>query len=253
MTKRADDFFIGWSAEAPKADRRFLLGAGGLLLAGAVLGGAASGARSSDPGPGSWDQAGVGETTGLLVADPYPALIHETDNGLRTAFLASNGKLGVAGRLPKDLVGGAAVVRGTLIKRGERTMIALADAPDAIRPPSPGFTPPVRPKPEDMGESLSDGEILDAKCWFGAMRPGWGKTHKSCAALCARGGLPLAWCTAGACGVATDAPLFLDVNGRPHAPAILPWVADPVLAKGRLWRVGDVTQFRVALTDLRRL
>jgi hypothetical protein len=36
------------------------------------------------------------------------------------------------------------------------------------------------------------GEIVDAKCFLGVMVPGDGKTHKDCAALCLRGGIPAA-------------------------------------------------------------
>jgi hypothetical protein len=34
------------------------------------------------------------------------------------------------------------------------------------------------------------GEIVDTKCYLGVMVPGEGTTHRSCAALCLRGGLP---------------------------------------------------------------
>lgn len=253
MSDREDGFFIGWSADAPKADRRFLLGAGVVLLTGAALGGAAFGGRRSPPGPGGWDQSAITTIQGLLIADPYPALIFETPTGLKTALLGSNGKLGVADRLPPEMIGGPAAVRGSFIERGKRIMIAVDDAADAIRLPSPGFIAPAPPPELDDGEVMLTGEILDAKCWFGAMRPGWGKSHKACAALCAKGGLPLAFCNLGDCGGALDAPLFLDERGKPHAPSILPFVADPIVAMGRLVHVGDMTQFRVAQAAIRRL
>ena len=34
------------------------------------------------------------------------------------------------------------------------------------------------------------GEIVDSKCFLGVMVPGSGKTHKDCASLCVRGGIP---------------------------------------------------------------
>ena len=253
MSDRDNDFFVGWSEEAPKADRRFLLGAGVVLLAGAALGGAAFGSRQAPPGPGAWDQAAIADRQGLLIADPYPALISETSSGIQTAFLGSNGKLGIKSLLPADLIGAPAIVRGSVMQRGSRSMIAIADAPDAIRLPSPGFIAPAPPSEVDQGEVMLTGEILDAKCWFGAMRPGWGKTHKACAALCAQGGLPLAFCLTAQCAEGLDAHLFLDEEGRPHSPAILPFVADPIIAIGRLVRVGDLMQFRVARGAIRRL
>ena len=34
------------------------------------------------------------------------------------------------------------------------------------------------------------GEVVDSKCFLGVMVPGSGKTHKDCASLCLRGGVP---------------------------------------------------------------
>ena len=91
------------------------------------------------------------------------------------------------------------------------------------------------------------GEILDAKCWFGAMRPGYGKTHKACAALCARGGLPLAFCQLDVCGDGAEAPLLLDQYGRPFGREVLPHIADPVVLNGRLIEAGDVNAVNALL------
>jgi hypothetical protein len=105
----------------------------------------------------------------------------------------------------------------------------------------------------DLGEVMLAGEILDAKCWFGAMRPGFGKTHKACAALCARGGLPLAFCEGPDCGAEHFAPLFVDAQGRAHGRAILPYVGDPlIVTRARKVRIGDVVQLRADLADLQR-
>jgi hypothetical protein len=255
MSEREDDgMFIGWAETSPKPDRRFLLGATAALLAGAAVGGAALGQRNAAPGPGGWDQAAVVDHVGLLVSTPYPALLMYGPDGVRTAMLGSNGKLGIAPRLPTEMVAVGpvpAIVRGSLIARGRRSMIALVDAPDAIRPAA--AAPTSLPPTQDLGEAHLVGEILDAKCWFGAMRPGLGNTHKACAALCAHGGLPLAFCEAASCRTALDAPLFLDESGRPHGRAILGLIADPVVAAGRIMRIGDLTQFRVAASAVRRV
>lgn len=39
-------------------------------------------------------------------------------------------------------------------------------------------------------EITLEGQILDSKCWFGVMKPGEGKAHKSCAIRCISGGVP---------------------------------------------------------------
>jgi hypothetical protein len=143
-------------------------------------------------------------------------------------------------------------IEASLIARGRNAMLAVADrdwiAPSALTKEE--FAPPA---PIDRGEVMLIGEILDAKCWFGAMRPGYGRTHKACAALCARGGLPLAFCRAGTCGDDAAAPLLLDARGRAHGRALAPLVGEPVALAGRLVEVGDVLQLRADAAAIRRV
>jgi len=43
---------------------------------------------------------------------------------------------------------------------------------------------------ESLALQTFEGEILDPKCYFGVMKPGEGKIHKSCAIRCISGGIP---------------------------------------------------------------
>ncbi|MBY0567744.1 MAG: hypothetical protein K2P70_10550 [Hyphomonadaceae bacterium] len=244
-----DEMFVGWSAETPRADRRFLLGAGLALIAGSGALGARLGMTGVPVGDGIWDQRARHTLRGILSRDPYPILRTRGLGGdVRTVFLTSSGK--TAPEIDAAFFGNTADVTGTLITRGRNAMMAVEDvaAPD-------GFDGAdlAAPAAVDRGPVMLAGEILDAKCWFGAMRPGYGKAHKACAALCARGGLPLAFCQIGACGDGTDAPLLLDENGVAFSRVILPLVADPVTIQGRLVAVGDVMQLRASLDSIRRI
>jgi hypothetical protein len=249
--KKRDTFFIGWSSDIPSVDRRFVLGAGVTLVAGAAGLGSALGRLQNAPGDGNWDQGAVRNWTGMLVAAPYPMLRTLDLGGVpRTAFLATSGKTAV--RLPAHLVGQTVTLTASLIQRDDHAMLAVADGLDWIAPAAQRSATALDFGPEeDLGSVGLVGEILDAKCWFGAMRPGFGKTHKACATLCARGGLPLAFCAEGCAG--GEAPVFLDENGRPHTRAILPYVADQIFVVGRRVRVADIIQFRAPITAIRRL
>jgi hypothetical protein len=253
MSDTQDDFFIGWSQTAPKPDRRFLLAASLGLLASGATAGIALGRNGLSSGPGQWQQSEIRLWAGTLLNTPYPALLTQHSGAIRTALLATSGKTGVGSILPHDLVGTAVTISASKIARGENMMLAVSDAPDWVKPAPNQSNLALDAIVSDLGEVALSGEILDAKCWFGAMRPGFGKTHKSCAALCARGELPLAFCRVGTCGDGLSAPLFLNANGRPHGTTILPFLADPVLAIGRLLRVRDQVQFRVAPEAIRRL
>lgn len=249
--KNRDAFFVGWSNDISRVDRRFVLGAGAALIAGGAGLGAAVGRLQNAPGDGAWNQGAVRTWTGLLLANPYPMLrTLDLGDDPRTAFLSTSGKTAV--RLPPQLIGQQVTITASLIARGDHAMLAVVDAGNWIAPlAEPPATPLALAPERDLGRAALVGEILDAKCWFGAMRPGYGQTHKACATLCARGGLPLAFCTEN-CGV-SEAPLFLDERGHPHARAILPYVADPVFVIGRRVQVGDVTQFRASIASVVRL
>ncbi len=243
-----DEFFIGWSPATPTADRRFLLGAAiGLVAGGGALGGAL--ALGGPPiGAGVWDQGVTRTLTGVLSAAPYPLLrTRDLGGGPRTVFLATSGK--TAPRIDPNLVGESVSITGTLITRGRNAMMAVGDI-EAAPSPLSNFQTPAH---LDRGPVMLVGEILDAKCWFGAMRPGYGRTHKACAALCARGGLPLAFCQTGTCGDGMEAPLLLDQNGNAFGRSIWPFVADPVSLQGRLIEVGDILQVRAPMAGIRRL
>jgi hypothetical protein len=96
------------------------------------------------------------------------------------------------------------------------------------------------------------GEIVDSKCFLGAMKPGAGKTHKECATLCIRGGIPPMLATFGEDGSVT-CYLLLDPAGGPLSAAALPFVADPVEVTGELDAHGDMLRLRVDVADIHRL
>jgi len=242
-----DPFFVGWSEERALPTRRALLAGGAGLVAGAGALGLGLGLKAPPPGPGVWDQGRKVAVTGTIYPDPYLHLLTEDlGGGLRPVFLVGPGKTRIEVRPALTYTGAA--VTGTLIERGEHAMMAVEGVyPD----PAPGR---LRPGPvKTFGEVVLTGEILDAKCWFGSMRPGHGKTHKACAALCATGGLPLAFGETGRCAQGKAGMLFLNERGAAFGREILPMVADPVMIRGQLFEVAGLRQVRVPLAAVRRL
>ena len=247
-----EPMFIGW-ADTPAADRRFFLRAGLALTAGAGVLGFGVAALQRPPGTGRWDPDAVREWRGIALAEPYAMLrTHDLGDGPRTALLSCLGKCGVAARLGA-LAGQAVVVKGSLVQRGRHAMIAVDEVGDWIRrdadvPADPALRmPPGQP----LGDVSLAGEIVDSKCWFGAMRPADGKAHKACAALCIRGGIPPALFARGSAG--QGALMILTAGGRAHGPGLLSLVADPVRVNGSLQRVGDLLVLDVPLSRIHRL
>jgi hypothetical protein len=252
MSRRDKDFFVGY-APTPAADRRFFLRAGLALMAGTA--GLATGfaALQTRPGPGQWDQAALRDWTGVVTGQPYGMLrTLDLDGSPRTALLSCLGKCGVAARL-NGLEGQAVRIRGSLIARGGHAMIAVPETEmDWITPLGQPADPALDlPEPEILGEIELAGEILDSKCWFGAMRPSSGKGHKACASLCIRGGLPPALFARDNSG--RSALMILTSDGLAHGPDLLPLVADPVRVRGTLKRQGDLLLLDAPVSGMVRL
>ena len=253
--ERDDELFIGW-AKAPMVDRRFLLGAGPLLL-GATTGlGWLLAKNLGDPGAGKWETGATHVVEGALTTKPYP-MIRVADpsalNGVRTVLVVAQGKctsgLDLAARegLPVK-------ASGVLIERKGRRMLEVPFALDKWLEPifidMPGVV--ANPPEERLGRFALSGMIMDSKCFFGVMRPGRGKTHKACAALCIRGGVPPSFWARDGQG-RESVLLMTDAAGGPIGEDILPLVADPVAADGEIVRVGDLLQFRADAGAYRRV
>jgi hypothetical protein len=247
-----EPFFIGW-ADTPPLDRRFFLRAGlGLTAAGGGLG-LGLAALQPAPGPGNWDPDTVREWRGIVSAEPYAMLrTHDLGGGPRTALLSCLGKCGVAARIGA-LAGLPVVVTGSLIQRGVHSMIAVDEVGDWIRRDGASRPDPrlALPALQRVGEVSLAGEILDSKCWFGAMRPSTGKVHKACAALCIRGGIPPAFYARGP--QAQEALMVMQTAGRAYGPELLPLVGDPVRLSGHVFRQGDLLVLDAPWDAIRRI
>lgn len=246
-----DDFFIGW-AKTPDVDRRFMLGAGLSIITGTAAVGIGIAARQRPVGPGTWAMGEVREWRGIAAAEPYGMLrTRDLDGTERTALLACQGKCGVSAKIGA-LAGKPVVVKGSLIQRNAHAMIAVIDGLDWIREDPEGSIDGLAfPDPEPLMQVTLSGEIMDTKCWFGAMRPARGKIHKSCASLCIRGGLPPAFYVRDLQD--QTALLVMTSGGYGHNTDLLPYVAEPVSITGQVQRFGDLFLLDAPVSAIKRL
>ncbi len=241
------EFYVGYLPMPPAhlLFLRFIVPA--LLVLGVGL--AALAARSQfDPGGGIWDDATQRTFEGVIWARPYPMLrvTGLAPNEAETLLLVEVGKLG-GGQRAAPFDGMTVRVSGWLLERDGRRMIELVPGSEAIAVlPSSGGTPaPIRPPPEFAGEFECAGEIVDSKCYLGAMKPGQGKTHKECATLCVRGGIPPVLIAA-VDGGGAEHFVLVDETGGAATELVLPYVGEPVTVRGRLLRLGDMRLLAVA-------
>jgi hypothetical protein len=247
-----DDFFIGWADTQP-VDRRFFFTAGAALLCGTGVLGGTMASLQNNPGKGNWNVSEIREFRGIATSEPYAMLrTLDVDGSAKTVLLATQGKCAVGSRI-SALAGQHVVVIGSLIQRGQHAMIAVVDGLDWIRS-GEGIAASAElsfPTPEPFGEVTLRGEILDSKCWFGAMRPSEGKVHKSCASLCIRGGLPPAFYVKGI--REQKALMIMTEAGFGFGPDLLEYVADPVEIQGMLYRQAEYVFLDTSVNRFRRL
>ncbi len=218
-----DPHYIGWFPMPPALARFLRPLAVGVVLAGLAL---AAGLSSSQrpAGPGRWDDAREVSFDGIAVAEPYAMLRTPTE----TILLVEAGKFGAQDRL-RPFDGQGVRATGTLIERDGRKMLELGDGDAALQA--------IDWKAERAMEEVATpvtlaGEIVDAKCYLGAMKPGGGKTHKGCAILCLRGGIPPLFVSKTDGGVRYD--LATDSHGRPLGEDHFEFVGEPVTVTGQL-------------------
>jgi hypothetical protein len=228
-------FFIGWSGRSALPSLGFVT----LLIAALLIGfGAlafALGVTVDDPGGG--DFTGDKVITGVMIADPYPMIVTDSDH--HTIPLSGGGKRGVQDRA-RELDGQHVRAIGAGVKRGDRDLMLV----DTIQLAPGEATPPERAA---LGTWRLTGEICDGKCSMGVMRPGNTAVHKACANVCLIGGVPPVFITTTPV-LGTRYLLMGDADGHALPDALRDYVAITSRMDGTLERIGDALIFRTDVT-----
>lgn len=250
-----DEFFVGY-LPTPQRLRRFLRRILPALLTATLLIAALTSSGQADPGAGRWDTTATVTLEGVLLTAPYPMLRVATADGrgVETVFLVESGKRGSS--RAAQFSGQPVRATGYLLQRGVRRMLELAETPGALAPTS-GMAPAtvafiLGTSVVPLGPWTLRGEIVDSKCFLGAMKPGEGKPHKECATLCIAGGVPPLLMTRDAAG-RHALYLIVDPSGSAPGAALLLLVADPVEVTGELQAWGDITLLIASPHAFRRL
>lgn len=181
---------------------------------------------------------------GYIFNEPLPHMLIPLGNDMQgkelyqTALLVGFGKSGADKVLQglgitEDQEGSKVRLTGSLIYGDGKTLLQVDENSEMTF--LEGYHPTVSPPYEEGNLSLS-GEIVDPKCYFGVMKPGEGKAHRSCAIRCIAGGIPPVFKTDSA-----GYFLLVNENREPISSDIAALVGDYITLPGKAMRWNDWT------------
>jgi hypothetical protein len=202
----SDEFYIGYAPPMPPHIARFAKRAVVTIAAGVPLAASLIAIGHIRLDGGTFDYGRPRTIAGVIATRPYPAIRLEPSStsragagGGRWALLVAPGKHG-AGAMATPFDGQRVTLDATRIQRGDAVMFEIAPGSIAANPASRTSSTTVASEaaaistsPREGASVTLRGEIVDSKCFLGVMVPGEGKTHKDCASLCLRGGIPPAF------------------------------------------------------------
>ena len=186
---------------------------------------------------------------GVYVHNPFPMLIADTGqlpNGTsENILLVGYGKFGATGIIESIeqqhglLDGKKVTMEGTLIYGDGKTVMELTGKDEALISVHSEESQSVYPL-SAMEPINLEGEILDPKCYFGVMKPGEGKIHKSCAIRCISGGIPPVFRhVTGNTAKPYEYYLMLGSDGETINKKILSYVGEQISLSGNVSKILD--------------
>ncbi len=263
---RKKEFYIGYLPNAPKGIAKFSRQIVVLLFLIAVAVAFTIGSSQRFISNGTYEYGELTEVEGILYESPQPFLkvhagkdIHGHDV-FKNILLINYGKFGalesiqkIKAKIGRPLNEVKVKLRGTLIYHNGVTLLELTEKEKAYLD-SEDLDADYMYYPVKVGRGFAqlEGEIVDPKCYFGSMKPGQGKPHRSCAGLCIAGGIPPMFVTQNELDQA-DYYLIMGENGEQINSEVLPYVADPASLSGRIETHDEWNVIYINPSEIKRL
>ena len=261
MSKQ-DDFYIGWKENLSKSGRKFLRRRLVLIFIALPILVFLLVYFQKPFNDHRFELGSVINVTGTYYHKPFPLIRVEPgslpDLAQTDVLLVGYGKFGATGTMDLiqntqgDLHGKRITLAGTLIYGNGKTLMELTRDDESLVEIKDELIQNVGLDFQNSQIQLT-GEILDPKCYFGVMKPGEGKIHKSCAIRCISGGIPPVFRhETGMTDNPYDYYLLLDASGSPMHKSVLPYVAEKLSITGKTgtflsWKIlyADIDQFKI--------
>ena len=235
----SDEFYVGYEPMMPSGLARRVRAAAIVLLVVAPLISGILVLAQATFSSATFEFGRVRRFEGTLIEFPYPALVTTR----QVYWLVGRGKHG-AQTLVQGRDGQRVSLSGSLIERDEDRMIEVL--PEAILSMPSVDTIRVEPL-HSLGVVLVRGEIVDAKCHLGVMKPGEGPTHRDCAVRCLLGSItPMFAPDRGETAVGRVA--LVDSDGRPFSRSLDTLIGRPITIQGEMLARGPLRFLAVTKT-----
>ncbi|QMU63098.1 MAG: hypothetical protein GKR88_01615 [Flavobacteriaceae bacterium] len=241
--KKNDEFYVPYiegslGRNTKKTIKKFVLAALLILVAGGLI---FSFSQKSFKNS-TFELTSETKIVGVYHEMPYPMLqVEVAKNTHKNILLLGFGKSSAHPFLEKiqgevqDLNGKTLSIEGNLIYYNGKTLLQITDEEKVTLVNESKAKIPVR---ELVSEMTLKGEIIDPKCYFGVMKPGKGKIHRSCAVRCISGGIPPVLATTDQNNI-SEYYLVTDIHGNPVHKEILPYIGKPSEIRGVVEKMGD--------------
>jgi hypothetical protein len=249
---KQEEFYIGYTAKAPRGLAKLLCRVSSVLLLGAALIACVLALGQQRLALSVFEFQQFRDYVGIVHAQPYPTLLviqpgHTSEAKRLTQYL-----LVAPGKHRAEVTqfdGQTVKLRGALIQRDGATMLEIDPASVTAMNEA---TKQASLTQVELGTFTLTGEIVDSKCYLGVMNPGHTKPHRACAVRCISGGIPPMLVARDATG--NELKLLLtDVRGAAVNQAVLDLVAEPVEITGRVVRAGAQLYLQAEPPTYRRL
>jgi hypothetical protein len=183
---------------------------------------------------------------GQLFESPVPHLVAYLGQDVQgkpvtqTILLVGFGKAGASNvvsdfkkRMQHNVEGMSVNVIGNLIYGDGKSLMQVDKSADITKLSSGNSHSNERTLSVEEEQVTVEGEIVDPKCYFGVMKPGEDKPHRSCAIRCISGGIPPVF------HAGNRYFILLDEDGKPVNKEVLPFVGDRISLSGNVVQMTD--------------
>ncbi len=253
--KKNDEFYVSYiedsiGAKTKQILKRFVLVAVGIIILTALVF-----SFSQKPFKNStFELTSTTKITGTFHENPYPMLrVEVAENAFKNILLLGFGKSNANPYLEKirkevkDINGKTVTIEGNLIYYNGKTLIQITDNEKVTLTKTDASNK--IPLKTAISEMTLQGEIIDPKCYFGVMKPGKGKIHRSCAVRCISGGIPPVLATSDKNNI-TEYFLITDTDGNAIHDDVLPYIGKPSKIKGIVEKMEDWYLLKISVDDI---